>query len=80
MDKWKRKDLLGYGNQVIAAKRAGISEPDMSALMNGKATRIGPEKIEQAKRVVAEMIHERHPEVPADTVWIDESSNAVGVV
>lgn len=77
MDKYRRKELLGYGNSRRAAKRAGISEPDMSALMNGKQPKIGPAKLARAKRAVAEMIHERHPEVTPEEVW--EEGTAVGV-
>jgi hypothetical protein len=74
MDKWKRKELLGYGNQKKAAKKAGVSEQDMSNLMTGTTPRINAKKLERAKRVVAEMINERHPEVSVEDVWAEEST------
>jgi DNA-binding transcriptional regulator YdaS (Cro superfamily) len=78
MDKWKRKELLGYGNQVKAARRAGVSEQDMSNLMNGKTPRVNAKKLERAKRAVAEMIHERNPDVAVEEVW--EEGTAVEAV
>jgi DNA-binding transcriptional regulator YdaS (Cro superfamily) len=71
MDKWKRKELLGYGNQKRAAKRAGVSEQDMSNLMTGSTPRINAKRLERAKRVVAEMIHERHPAISPEEVWAE---------
>lgn len=69
LSRHERKDALGHGGQRKAARRAKVSESAISLLMNDKQPPIRQKRIDKAKKVIAEMIHEANPDIAPEEVW-----------